>query len=78
MTSAARKPAESFEEQPEFEDPVLRGRRELMQAIASAPLADEEETEEERLFVEEAMRGPFTPGEAVTAEIAARCPRPGA
>lgn len=74
MTSAAKKKSatktdieDGRDEFPELaDDPVW-------QAVLNAPVV--EETEEERVAAEEAMRGPFIPGHVVTAEIAARCRR---
>jgi hypothetical protein len=42
-------------------------------AFERAPLARKVESDEQRKLVELARRGPFRPGDVVSAEIAARC-----
>jgi hypothetical protein len=64
--TAARKLATEQDEFPELaDDPVW-------QAYLNAPIG-EPETPEQRQMAIEAMRGPFTPGAVVSAELAARC-----
>jgi hypothetical protein len=63
-TTIREQDAEAF---PELaDDPVW-------QAYLNAPVG-EPETPEQCRMAKEAMRGPFSPGPVVTAEIAARCP----
>ena len=69
MRSAVRKPVESVDEHPELKnDPVW-------QAFLNAPFSDEEETEEQRRAVAEALKAPPIPGHVVSAQIAERCRR---
>jgi hypothetical protein len=70
--AAAKKPTKSVREHESDDFPELADDP-VWQAVLNAPVV--EETDEEHVAAEEAMRGPFIPGHVVSAEIAARCRR---